>query len=272
MSSVESLRLLLAEVDPTKPVVILTGAGVSAESGIPTFRGPEGYWSVGSEVYHPQEMATHKAFLRMPREVWRWYLYRWGVCRAAAPNPAHHALAKLEQALGERFWLITQNVDGLHLRAGNSAERTLEIHGNIDYMRRARGGAERIPLPAGVTGKGKDDLISDEEWELLVFPDGARARPNVLWFDEYYNEEIYRADTAARAASEAGLFVIVGTSGSTNLPVRSAILAAEAGAALIDINPTDNDFRRFVDNRARGLSLHGAAGEWVPVLVEELLR
>jgi len=175
MSSVEALRELLAGADPERPVVVLTGAGVSAESGIPTFRGPEGYWSVGSEVYHPQEMATHAAFRRMPREVWRWYLYRWSVCRAAAPNPGHHALAELEQGLGERFWLITQNVDGLHLRAGNSAGRTLEIHGNIDYMRRASGGKERLPLPESIPPKGKDDPLTDAEWDALVFPDAAAA-------------------------------------------------------------------------------------------------
>ena len=101
--------------------VVVTGAGVSAESGIPTFRGQDGYWTVGSRVYHPQELATHAAFRRMPEEVWRWYLYRLGVCRAAEPNPAHVALVELERALGDRFRLVTQNVDGLHLRAGSSS-------------------------------------------------------------------------------------------------------------------------------------------------------
>ncbi|MCB9741429.1 MAG: RNA polymerase subunit sigma [Alphaproteobacteria bacterium] len=272
MSSVEAVRELLASADPHRPVVMLTGAGVSAESGIPTFRGPEGYWTVGSEVYHPQQMATQAAFRRMPREVWRWYLYRWSVCRAAAPNPGHFALAELERGLGERFWLITQNVDGLHLRAGNSAERTLEIHGNIDYMRPAWGGAERIPLPEGLPAMGKDDPLTDAVWDQLVFPDGRRARPNVLWFDEYYDEKIYRAQTAERAARTASVLVTVGTTGSTTLPVRCLDLAYKAGATLIDINPADNEFRQFVDRAPRGLSLHGPAGRWLPVVVEELLR
>jgi len=97
-------------------VIGLTGAGVSAESGIPTFRGKEGYWTVGSRDYHPQELATHEAFTEMPWEVWAWYLYRRGVCRAAAPNAAHEAFVRLDKALGDRFALITQNVDGLHRR------------------------------------------------------------------------------------------------------------------------------------------------------------
>src|SRR2546426_10737611 len=100
-------------------VIALTGAGVSAESGIPTFRGRDGYWTVGSRDYHPQELATHAAFARMPWDVWAWYLYRRGVCRAAAPNPAHHALVRL--AAHPRFALVTQNVDGLHRRAGSPA-------------------------------------------------------------------------------------------------------------------------------------------------------
>src|SRR5512138_4021579 len=105
-------------------VVVLTGAGVSAESGIPTFRGAEGFWVVGSRNYMPQEMATHAMFERDPQEVWRWYLYRFGVCARVEPNPAHHALAALDRALGDRFTLVTQNIDGLHLRAGATPERT----------------------------------------------------------------------------------------------------------------------------------------------------
>src|SRR5437763_15050145 len=95
-------------------VIALTGAGVSAESGIPTFRGKEGYWTVGSRDYHPQELATHEAFSQMPWEVWAWYLFRRGVCRAAEPNAATHAIVRWDGALRERLGPITQNVDGLH--------------------------------------------------------------------------------------------------------------------------------------------------------------
>src|SRR5689334_10636211 len=100
-------------------IVALTGAGVSAESGIPTFRGKQGYWTVGAREYHPQELATKAAFDAMPWQVWAWYLYRLGVCQRAEPNPGHHALTQLAHALPDRFSLITQNVDGLHRRAGS---------------------------------------------------------------------------------------------------------------------------------------------------------
>src|SRR5690606_10651146 len=109
-------------------ILVLTGAGISAESGIPTFRGEEGYWRIGSRNYYPEELATRAAFSRMPDEIWGWYLYRRSVCRAASPNAGHLALAELERGLverneGDRFLLVTQNIDGLHLRAGNSLAR-----------------------------------------------------------------------------------------------------------------------------------------------------
>lgn len=132
-------------------VVALTGAGVSGASGIPTFRGHEGYWTVGSEHYTPQEMATYDMFQRHPEVVWGWYLYRRGICLAAEPNAAHTALVELEQALADRFVLLTQNVDGLHLQAGNSVERTLQVHGNLHCMRCAREcGRGPVPVPVAL--------------------------------------------------------------------------------------------------------------------------
>src|SRR2546428_9434824 len=92
-------------------ILVLTGAGISAESGIPTFRGKDGYWTVGSAVYQPQEIATFEMFSRVPEEVWRWYLWRFGVCRDARPNAGHAALVEMERALGDRFTLVTQNID-----------------------------------------------------------------------------------------------------------------------------------------------------------------
>src|SRR5690349_5981910 len=127
-------------------VVALTGAGISAESGIPTFRGEEGYWVVGSRNYMPQEMATREMFERRPDEVWRWYLYRFGVCRAAQPNAGHRALVDLERAIGDRFILVTQNIDGLHRRAGS--QRVFAIHGDAAYVRcAAECGLGRIDQP-----------------------------------------------------------------------------------------------------------------------------
>jgi len=263
----------LLERERPERIVVVTGAGISAESGIPTFRGAEGYWTVGAREYHPQEMATQAAFTRMPREVWRWYLYRKGVCNNAGPNRAHAALATLERALGERFALVTQNVDGLHLRAGNSAERTLQVHGNTDYMRAVQGDPTPIPIPAGVEVIGRDDPLDDAGWAALVSADGQRTRPHVLWFDECYNEELYRADSAIEAAKRCDLLVVVGTSGAAAIPYHVAAVALAADAAIIDINPDPNPFSDHALERARnhkGLWLRGNGCRWVPELVERL--
>jgi NAD-dependent deacetylase len=254
-------------------IVALTGAGISAESGIPTFRGEEGYWTVGSEVYHPQEMATRAAFDRMHEEVWLWYLYRRTVCRAADPNPAHHALVGLEEAYEDRFRLITQNVDGLHLRCGNTLERTYQIHGNIDYMRCWKEcSAALYPIPEVIGDVGKEHPFSSEWEDLLVCPKcGGFARPHVLWFDECYDEEHFRWDSSLRASAEAALVIVVGTSASTNLPNHVVRLAAQTGAALVEINIADNPFARVAEALPHGHAIRGTAAEQLPALVERLL-
>ncbi|MFO7567657.1 MAG: Sir2 family NAD-dependent protein deacetylase [Enhygromyxa sp.] len=268
----EQLAALIEREQPER-VVVVSGAGISAESGIPTFRGPEGYWTVGSREYHPQEMATQAAFRKMPREVWRWYLYRKGVCNAASPNPAHFALAKLERALGDRFTLVTQNVDGLHLIAGNSLSRTLQVHGNTDYMRPIEGDRRPIPIPAAMPQIGREDPLTDAAWELLVAPDGRRTRPHILWFDEYYEEELYRSDSAIAAAERCDLLVVIGTSGAAAIPYHMAAVALQNDALVIDINPDLNPFAEHALDRARkqrGLWLRGSGTRWVPELVERL--
>ncbi len=126
-------KILENFVKTSKPITILSGAGISAESNIPTFRGPEGFWTIGSKEYHPQEMATYRMFKLKPWEVWKWYLYRLDICRKAEPNPGHTTISEMEKYFGNRFTLITQNVDNLHLRAGNSLNRTYQIHGNIFF-------------------------------------------------------------------------------------------------------------------------------------------
>merc|ERR1719420_2829866 len=107
----------------SKKVVFLTGAGISAESGIPTFRGSDGFWTIGSKNYRPQEMATFEMFNKHPDQLWKWYHMRWSICRNAKPNPGHAAVVELEKLImrqeGSSFDLITQNIDGLHLDAGS---------------------------------------------------------------------------------------------------------------------------------------------------------
>jgi NAD-dependent deacetylase len=225
-------------------VVALTGAGVSAESGIPTFRGKEGYWTIGAREYHPQELATNEAFQRMPWSVWAWYLYRRGVCMAAAPNDGHTALVEMAKALGDRFALVTQNVDGLHRRAGSPDATTFPIHGDISLMRCARDCTlARTPIPDAVPALARGEDVTDAIKALLVCPRcKGMSRPHVLWFDEAYDEERFFLVTVRSLAEKASLLVVAGTSAQTNLPWQVVSLADRAGATIVDINPEDNPF------------------------------
>ena len=254
-------------------VLWLTGAGVSAESGIPTFRGEDGYWRVGSRNYQPEEMATMTAFREMPDEVWAWYLYRRGVCRGAEPNSAHRAIARAEKRGSHGFLLVTQNVDGLHVRAGNSLERTYQIHGNIDFMRCTRECLPGpVPLPEGVdVAWERGRSLTDAERSLLVCPDcGAPARPHVLWFDESYDEENFRFQSSIEAARNASVLIIAGTTGATSLPMHIGTMAAQRGVPMLVVNPEPNPFSAMVQRTGRGAFLQGTAGEWVPQLVDAL--
>jgi NAD-dependent deacetylase len=226
------------------PVIALTGAGVSAESGIPTFRGKEGYWTIGSRDYHPQELATHAAFEQMPWEVWAWYLYRRSVCRRAEPNDGHRALARLADALPDRFALVTQNVDGLHRRAGSPEAGTFPIHGDISLMRcSAECALDRWPIPDAVPDLDKGEAVTAEVRAVLVCRRcGEMARPHILWFDESYDEPRFHLDTVRRLAGRAALVVVAGTSAQTNLPWQVVRLAAAAGATIVDVNVEDNPF------------------------------
>jgi len=264
---------LLDRVRSRNPhVVVLTGAGISAESGIPTFRGSDGYWVVGSRNYMPEEMATRRMFSSNPEEVWRWYLYRFGACRHAEPNLAHRALVDLEAILGDRFTLVTQNIDGLHGRAGSSVERTHCIHGDAGYVRCVDDcGIGLQPLPTIDTRNIGAELSSETCERLKCHNCGAWLRPHVLWFDEYYDEENYRADSAIRAAARADLLIVVGTSGATNLPMQIGTLCLRQGAAIIDVNPEANPFAVIADRAESGCVVRGSACDNLPEIVQHLV-
>jgi NAD-dependent deacetylase len=238
----DSLQPLRTIADGVGRVVFLTGAGISAESGIPTFRGPEGHWTVGSQVYRPQELATWDMFSRKPELVWPWYLWRRDVCRRALPNEAHHHLVALDSMLADRFTLVTQNVDGLHLRAGSSPERTFEIHGNIDHYRCAKGCSPRRMVP-NLEGVGEHSGFLPEWGEAL---ECSRCRcwmrPHVLWFDECYDESNYRFESAVASMADAEALIVVGTTGTTSLPAHMLQIAVMRGMFIVDINPEDNPF------------------------------
>jgi len=253
-------------------VTVLTGAGISAESGIPTFRGPEGYWTVGSREYHPQEMATNAMFRRDPDAVWQWYLYRMGVCARASPNAGHRAVVSLEEILGDRFTLITQNVDNLHLRAGSSPERTYQIHGNVFFMRCAASCSPEIyPIPSRVAPKEKGEALTAADLQRLCCPRcGTRSRPHVLWFDETYNEHFFRFESALRTAVATQLLIVVGTAGATNLPNQVAWVVKQRGGIIVDINIEDNPFARLALAGGDGFSVRQSGGRALPSIARAL--
>jgi NAD-dependent deacetylase len=223
-------------------VTVLSGAGVSAESGVPTFRGPGGLW----ENHRPEDLATPQAFRRDPALVWRWYHWRRGLIAACQPNPAHLALAQFE-ARAPEFCLITQNVDGLHRLAGS--QRVLEIHGSLWRVRCLDCGAaaeeRRLDLPA----------------PPLCPECGGLFRPDVVWFGESLDDALL--DQAWRAAAESQVMLVVGTSAVVQPAASLAQVARRAGAYVIEVNldPTPNTGQ--VD-----ISLLGRAGEILPPLLQ----
>jgi len=266
-------RVLKEVAQSSGRITILTGAGISAESGIPTFRGPEGFWTIGSQEYQPQEMATYQMFRQKPDEVWKWYLYRIGICGQARPNAGHLALVEMEKLFGNRFILITQNVDNLHVRAGSSLENTFQIHGNIFYTRCAHQCSQKIhPVPAGLTGgKAKGEELTETERELLVCPDcGKRTRPHVLWFDEMYDEHYYRYQSSLNAAAVTDLLIVVGTSGTTNLPNQIVWVVKSRDGIIVDINIEENPFSHLAVKSRQGFFIKEPSNTALPRILKIL--
>lgn len=262
-------KVLKAFVHSEKMITVLTGAGISAESGIPTFRGPEGYWTIGSEEYRSQDMATQRMFLKQPHEVWKWYLYRMSVCARAEPNPGHLAVAEMERLFGGRFNLVTQNVDSLHLRAGSSPARTFQIHGNIFQMRCAEECSETLtPVPAAFENWTRDRDLTPEDKVLLRCPRcGGLSRPHVLWFDEVYSEPFYRLTSTLDVARQTDLLIVCGTSGTTNLPNKVAWeVSRRHSAVIVDVNIDVNPFAALA-TRQGGYAVTGTCGQVLPEIL-----
>lgn len=272
-TNLEQFQKLIDQVDlESGRITILTGAGISAESGIPTFRGPEGYWTIGSDVYQPQQMATYRMFRQNPDAVWQWYLYRLGVCQSAKPNPGHYALVDLERILQERFTLITQNVDNLHLAAGQTLERTFQIHGNIFFVRCSADCHPAVyPLPRGVAAKKKGEPLSAIERDLLQCPRCyQRLRPHVLWFDETYNEHHYHLESTIAAARRTALLLVIGTSGATNLPNQVVAEVIRNNGYLVDINIETNPFGQLAQQYPKGLAVRHPSAAALERLVADI--
>ncbi len=245
--NVDAPRRAIAEA---RSVVVLTGAGVSAESGIPTFRGGmEALW----KSFDPLTLATPEAFARDPKTVTEWYDWRRQKCREAVPNAAHLALAALERVLaarGGRFTLLTQNVDRLHQRA--RSRNVVELHGNIVEWRCA------------ATGRGGE--IPEGPFPERPVPSphraGAFLRPSVVWFGEALPEAALSA--AFEAAQACDVFMSIGTSAVVYPAAGFIDVAAANGAKTIEINRDPTPLSQRVD-----WSLMGKAGEVLPKLVEQ---
>lgn len=234
---------LVAALRDARHVCVLTGAGVSAESGVPTFRdAQDGLWA----DYDPQDLATPEAFLADPALIWRWYRWRRGLVAEAEPNPGHHAIMKLAE-LVPRLTLITQNVDNLHQRAGSTG--IIEFHGNL---------FEDRCFADGTLAVGDDAL------DVPTCPDcGGNLRPGVVWFGEAIPEQALNESCAA--ASDCDVFLSVGTSSLVYPAAGLAELAREGHALVAEINPNQTLQAANFD-----LAITGNSGIVLPELVELL--
>jgi NAD-dependent deacetylase len=234
-----------ALVAGARAIVVLSGAGVSAESGIPTFRDAlTGMWS----RFRPEDLATPVAFRRDPARVWSWYAERRAKVAGVAPNAAHHALAKIEAdaaARGTGFTLVTQNVDGLHHAAGS--RRIHELHGNIRRVK--------------CFDHGHPAASWSEAGELPPRCDacGSMLRPDVVWFGEMLPEGAL--ESALEACARCDVFLSVGTSGLVEPAASLPFTARDAGAAVIEVNPG-----RTPLTASASIALRGTAGAVLPLL------
>lgn len=229
-------------------VMVSTGAGTSAESGAPTFRsGADALWN----NYRPEELATPEAFRRDPNKVWEWYDWRRQRYATLQPNPGHQALVELEAMVPE-FFLFTQNIDGLHQKAGS--KRVYELHGNIWHARCTR----------------ENTVIHLPDTPLKEIPPrcpscGAMLRPHVVWFGESLPADTL--DFAFRTAANCDVFFVVGSSSTVQPAASLAYVAKENGTIVAEVNPESTQITETADESFRGNS-----GVILPMLIKELKK
>ena len=254
-------------------VLVLTGAGVSAESGIPTFRGKDGYW----RNLDPAKLATPEAFEREPELVWQWYRERRERIRAAQPNAAHHAIAKLAQRTDE-FLLVTQNVDDLHAQAGISIEKMVQIHGDIfvtrcsrcDFLDAGRGGSPEPPTDRAVLPRKQLRSIAPTSEKDLPLPRcpkcDALMRPGVVWFGEQLPwNDLQRVENYLDTGT-CQVVIVAGTTATFGYIIDWA-LRSSSGGELIEVNPEETPLSRFATQLVRE-----PAAIALPRIVDQLIR
>ena len=238
---------LIEVLQEASRVAVLTGAGISAESGIPTFRGEEGLW----KKYRPEELATPTAFSQDPKLVWEWYDWRRGIIGQKEPNPGHKVIARWEETF-PTVSLITQNIDGLHQKAGS--KNIWELHGNIWKLRCTEEGTitENYDTPL-------------KEIPPLCSNCGALLRPHVVWFGESLSSTILQE--SIQLSSECDIMFVVGTSAVVQPAASLPFEASEAGAMIVEINPDPTPLSLYAD-----FSIRGKSGEILPLIDEELKK
>jgi NAD-dependent deacetylase len=232
----------IERIKSSSHIVFFTGAGMSAESGISTFRGKDGIWN----KFKPEELANFNAFMKNPRMVWEWYNYRRDIVRQALPNAGHIAIAEFQKYV-PKVTVITQNIDNLHKRAGS--KKIFELHGNIErnYCVKCKTFYNDIEL----------------KMEIPKCKCGGLIRPDVVWFGEYLPEDQFNG--AEIAASECDLFFVVGTS-AVVYPAASLIYTAKhSGAFITEINIEKTEISSLSNN-----SFIGQAGKILPEILEKV--
>jgi NAD-dependent deacetylase len=242
----DNLARAVAALRQAERVAVLTGAGVSAESGVATFRGSGGLW----EGHHIEEVATPEAFEINPTLVWRFYNMRRNSLQTVRPNPGHYALARMEQHWGsDRFTVVTQNVDGLHRLAGS--KHVLEIHGTLARVRCTGCGT--------ITDRGYEPLPDLPHCEAC----NALLRPDVVWFNEMLPEDVW--DEARERVAFCECLLVVGTSAVVFPAAGLVLLAHKVGASVIEVN-----LERTDAGSHGAIGLYGPSGVILPQLVQGL--
>ncbi len=227
-------------------IVVLTGAGISVESGIPTYRDDNGYWTKGSENYRPQEIATRAFFDKNPTEQWKRNFRIAQLFQKSKPNKGHRKLKDLEDfciANKKNFQLVTQNIDALHLKVGHTKE-VFCIHGDMRYARCPNVGYNCCDLGNVKVAFPKIPKVIDGGSEKDNLPKckecGSILRPHVLWFDENYSESLYKLTSTLEAVRKADILIVIGTTYQTSLPRRILKICQNQKIPVVDVNPNLN--------------------------------
>lgn len=232
---------LIEKLKAARSVVFFTGAGISAESGIPTFRGKDGIWN----KLKPEELANFDAFMRNPDLVWEWYNHRKKIIHESQPNPAHLAIAEMQNYFD--VTVVTQNIDNLHRRAGS--KNIFELHGNIERnycVKCKKFYNEELDFSNGIPKCECGGLI----------------RPDVVWFGEYLPQDQFKG--GEEAANNADIFFIVGTSAVVYPAAGLVHTAKQSGAVLVEVNVVETEVSSIVD-----YSFIGKAGEILPIILNK---